>query len=61
MGRMFLNIPDELEERFRSEVYKRFGMRKGNLSRALEEALRMWIEHGQASRGQQGEGEKHGR
>ncbi len=43
MGRLDLNIKDELEEEFRSKVYQRKGMRKGNLTEALEEAVILWV------------------
>ncbi|MFZ0515234.1 MAG: hypothetical protein WAM14_26795, partial [Candidatus Nitrosopolaris sp.] len=33
-----------IEEQFRMEAIKRFGARKGNLSKALEEAMDLWIE-----------------
>jgi hypothetical protein len=32
------------EDRFRKLAMKKFGYRKGSLSRALEEAIRQWIE-----------------
>jgi hypothetical protein len=44
MARINLVIDDELDEQFRSEVAKRLGMRKGNIQKAGEEAIRMWIE-----------------
>jgi len=28
---------------FRGMVYKKFGMKKGNLRTALEEAIRLWL------------------
>jgi hypothetical protein len=43
MGRLVLNIPDELEKKFREAVYKRYGMKKGNITRAIVEALEMWV------------------
>lgn len=43
MGRLDAVILDDLEEEFRAEVGKRFGMKKGNLSKAIEEAIRLWI------------------
>ena len=36
-------IKDELDERFREAVFKRKGMRRGNLTQAVEEALEKWI------------------
>ena len=38
------SIPKELDDEFRKEIAKRFGLRKGALSRALEEAILQWIE-----------------
>jgi hypothetical protein len=43
MGRLVLVISDELEQKFREEVYRRYGMKKGNLTRAVEEAIKDWI------------------
>jgi hypothetical protein len=36
-------IDDNLDENFREEVFKRKGMKKGNLTEALEEAMLLWI------------------
>ena len=44
MGRMNITLPDELEEKFRMEVAKKKGMRKGNLKKAVEEAIMLWME-----------------
>jgi hypothetical protein len=38
-----LTIDDNLEKRFREEVFKRFGMKKGNIQVAIEEAIETWI------------------
>jgi len=38
-----MDIPDELDEQFREAVFNRFGMKKGNLTIAVEEALTEWI------------------
>jgi hypothetical protein len=43
MGKLVLTIPDELEQKFRDAVYKRYGMKKGNITKAVIEALKMWI------------------
>jgi len=37
------SIPLSLEQKFRDEVLKRYGYKKGNLSKALIEAIKMWI------------------
>ena len=42
-GRLDLNIHDELETKFRDAVYKTMGMKRGNLTTALEEAIMVWL------------------
>lgn len=44
MGRLDLNIDNELEDRFRKTVFERKGLRKGVLTASLEEAILTWIE-----------------
>jgi len=43
MGKLTLTLDDELEKRFRDEIFKRLGMKKGNIQVAIEEAIEMWI------------------
>lgn len=43
MGRIDAIIPDELENKVRLEVVKRFGGKKGDLQKAVMEALEMWV------------------
>ena len=43
-------LPDDLEDNFRSEVFKSKGMKKGNLTLAIEEAIIMWIKAEQKKR-----------
>lgn len=43
MTRLDLNINDELEKKFRDMVYQTKGMKKGNLTLSLEEAIESWI------------------
>ncbi|MGA2626829.1 MAG: hypothetical protein ABSF63_07200 [Candidatus Bathyarchaeia archaeon] len=43
MGKLFIVIPDELERRLRLEVVKRLGGKKGDLSAAIEESLKDWL------------------
>jgi hypothetical protein len=43
MGRLDLNINDALEKKFRDAVYKSKGMKRGNLTNSLEEAIDGWI------------------
>ena len=43
MGRISVDLPDELEKQLRIKTVERFGGKKGDLSRAVEEAVKMWI------------------
>ncbi len=43
MGIINVKLSDDLEDKFRTAVFNRFGMKKGNLNKALEEAVRDWI------------------
>jgi hypothetical protein len=36
-------MSDELENNFRNTVFKKFGLKKGNITKATEEALTEWI------------------
>ena len=44
MGAIKVILPDDLEEKFRNEVFKSKGMKKGNITRAIEEAVTSWID-----------------
>jgi hypothetical protein len=44
MGKMNIVLDDKREERFRKAVFDSKGMKKGNISEALEEAIDLWIE-----------------
>lgn len=43
MARLDIDINDKLDARFRGIVYKRMGMRRGNITIAVEAALRTWM------------------
>ena len=43
MGRVSVDLPDELEKQLRFKTVERFGGKKGDLSKAVEEAIRTWI------------------
>jgi hypothetical protein len=43
MGRIVVELDEELENAFRNEVAKRLGMKKGNIKIAIEEAIKTWI------------------
>jgi hypothetical protein len=44
MGRVSVFLSDELEKKLRFKAIDRFGGRKGDLSRAVEEAVKTWVE-----------------
>jgi hypothetical protein len=48
MGRLPICIPDALEEKFRREVGRRFGEKRGNLKKAMMEAIELWMKEGRA-------------
>lgn len=43
MARMHVIIDDKLEKRFRKTIAKRLGLKKGNISIAVTEAIKDWI------------------
>ena len=43
MGRISVDLPDELEKKLRFKTVERFGGKKGDLSRAVQEAVKTWI------------------
>lgn len=43
MGRVDLNVDSELEKKFKTEVFRRKGMKRGNLTASLQEAMLLWI------------------
>ena len=43
MGRITVDLPDELEKKMRFKTVERFSGKKGDLSRAVEEAVRAWV------------------
>jgi hypothetical protein len=43
MGRISVDLPDELEKQLRLKTVERFGGKKGDLSRAVEDAVKVWI------------------
>ena len=50
MGAIKVILQDDLEEKFRTEVFKSKGMKKGNLTIAIEEAITSWIDSQQKNR-----------
>jgi len=47
MGRIDVTLPDDLEKRLRGAVFKRKGMKRGNLKEAVNEAIILWISAGE--------------
>jgi hypothetical protein len=43
MGKIIIALEDDLEKRFREEVFRRHGMKKGNLSNAISNAIELWL------------------
>jgi hypothetical protein len=43
MGRISVEIPDQLEKQLRFKTVERFGGKKGDLTRAVEEAIKIWV------------------
>jgi hypothetical protein len=43
MGRISVELPDELEKKLRFKTIERFGGKKGDLSKAVEEAIKTWV------------------
>jgi hypothetical protein len=50
MGRVEAVLDNKLEERFRMEVAKRYGVKKGNMLKAISEAVEMWISTDESKR-----------
>lgn len=49
MGRIAGEISDELERKFRIEVTRRLGGKKGDLTKALEAAIKLWLNEEEAN------------
>lgn len=47
MGRLDIIIPDDLEQWFREKVFDRYGMKRGNILKAVQEAIKHWIKEGE--------------
>lgn len=45
VGSLNVVISDELEQKFREEIGRRLGTQRGNLAKAVEEALDLWLKH----------------
>jgi hypothetical protein len=47
LGRINVDIPDEIEKQLRLKTVEKFGGKKGDLSRAVQEAVKTWINKNQ--------------
>ena len=45
MGRISVELSDELEKKLRFRTIERFGGKKGDLSKSVEEAVKKWVAH----------------
>ena len=43
MGRICVELSDQLEKQLRFKTIEKFGGKKGDLTRAVEEAVRTWV------------------
>ena len=43
MGRIGVELSDGLEKKLRFKTIERFGGKKGDLSRSVEEAVKTWV------------------
>ena len=43
MGRIGVELSDELEKKLRFKTVERFGGKKGDLPRSIEEAVKVWV------------------
>jgi hypothetical protein len=43
LGRINVDITDEIEKQLRLKTVERFGGKKGDLSKAVQEAIQTWI------------------
>ena len=50
MGRIDIVLNDDLEFNLGKRLSNALGMKKGNMSMAIEEAIKLWIEKGKEKR-----------
>jgi len=43
MGKLNIAVKKDIEDNFRREVFRRKGLKKGNIKQAVEEAMLLWI------------------
>ncbi|HML03155.1 MAG TPA: hypothetical protein VK487_07260 [Candidatus Bathyarchaeia archaeon] len=50
MGRINIDVPDDLERELRLKAVEKFGGKRGSLGQAVTAAVRFWLEHGEAAK-----------
>lgn len=45
MGRMQIVIADDVEDRLRKKASAEFGLKKGSISKAVEQAIQQWLKN----------------
>jgi len=43
MGKLNIKVREDIDTKFRRAVFRRKGMKKGNITNAVEEAMLLWI------------------
>jgi Arc/MetJ-type ribon-helix-helix transcriptional regulator len=49
MGRINIDIPDDLERELRLKAVRKFGGKRGSLGQAITEAVRLWLKQRESS------------
>lgn len=44
MGKINLVLKDKLEKQFRDAIFKKYGLKRGNIQKAIEEAINEWMQ-----------------
>lgn len=44
MGRMQIVLSDKMEDKLRKKIASQMGLKKGNISLAIEEAINEWLD-----------------
>ena len=51
MGRIDINLPNDLEDKLRMEAGRRLGARRGSLTDAIVDAIEMWLDEDETDKG----------
>ena len=43
LGKLNVVVKDDIDAKFREKVFRKKGMKKGNITQSLEEAMLLWI------------------